>query len=307
MKTRAGALVRELRAEFLPASLLAVFVGTALAFYRTGRWDWTLFAACLAGVGAIHSGANVLNDYFDHLGGTDAINTAYVRPFTGGSRLIQQGRLSPRAVRALGLALLAAGGFIGLLLVAVRGIGVLLFLAPAIAIGLAYSVPRVGLAARGLGEAAVALAFGVLAVTGSYFVQTGRFSAEACFVSLPLAMLVAAVLFINQFQDYYADRATGKRNGVVRLGLRRASHVYAGMLAAGVLLPAVEAAIGVVPAPLAWASLATLLAYPTACHALLYYARPRRLVIANALTVATHALSAILAGGALAIARAAAR
>lgn len=303
MTAHTRALWLELRAEFLPASLLAVFVGTALAFYRTGHWHGLRFAACLAGVAAVHAGANVLNDYFDHLGGSDAANTSYARPFTGGSRLIQEGRLTPADVRRLGGALLAAGGAIGLALAVLCGAGVLVFLAPAVAIGLLYSVPRVGLAARGLGELAVALAFGVLAVTGSYFVQTGRMSGEAFFVSLPLAVLVAGVLFINQFQDYAADLATGKRNWVVRLGRRRSARVYTALLAAGVMLPVIEVAARVAPAPVAWAVLGAALALPAARLARRHCSDPVRLTPANVLTIATHAAVAGIAGTALVLAR----
>jgi len=304
MSTRAQALLYELRAAFLPASLLAVFVGTALAFYRTGRWHWPLFLACIAGVAAVHAGANVLNDYFDHIGGSDKVNTDFVRPFTGGSRLIQQGRLTPREVRTFGLALLGIGVAIGLGLAWRCGLGVLAFLAPAVAIAAAYSVPRVGLATLGMGEIAVALVFGVLTVMGSFYVQTGTVSGEAFFVSLPLAVLIAAVLFINQFQDYAADRAAGKRNWVVRLGRRRAARVYACMLALGVLLPVVEAAAGLVPAQLAWATLAAVLAYPAMVCARRHCAEPVRLTPANALTVIIHAFVAVIAGSALVIARA---
>lgn len=303
MSSRTQTLFHELRAAFLPASLLAVFVGTALAFYRTGHWHWPLFLACVGGVGAIHGGANVLNDYFDHLGGSDAANTEFVRPFTGGSRLIQQGKLTPREVRAFGLALLAVGVVIGLSLVRWRGIGVLAFLVPAILVAVAYSVPRVGLAARGLGEAAVALAFGVLGVMGSYFVQTGQLSAEAFFVSLPLAFLVGAVLFINQFQDYAADRATDKRNWVVRLGRQRAARVFAFVLTLGVLLPAAEVVSGLAPTPLIWATGSVLFACPAILCARRHFDDPARLTPANALTVVTYAVVAISAGGALVFAR----
>ncbi len=303
MSSRKQSLFHELRAAFLPASLLAVFVGTALAFYRTGRWHWPLFIVCVGGVGAIHAGANVLNDYCDHLGGSDAANTEFVRPFTGGSRLIQQGRLTPREVRAFGLVLLAVGVTIGLSLVWWCGIGVLAFLAPAILVAVAYSVPRIGLAARGLGEVAVALAFGVLGVTGSYFVQTGHISSEAFFVSLPLAVLVGAVLFINQFQDYAADCATGKRNWVVRLGRQRASRAYTCILTLGVMLPASEAVVGLAPVPLAWATGSAIFAVPAILCARQHFDDPARLTPANVFTIATHTVVAIIAGGALVIAR----
>jgi len=304
MSTRTQALFCELRAAFLPASLLAVFVGTALAFYRTGRWHWPLFLACIVGVAAVHAGANVLNDYFDHIGGSDTVNKDFVRPFTGGSRLIQQGRLTPREVRTFGLVLLGMGVAVGLSLAWRCGVGVLAFMVPAVAIAVWYSVPRVGLAALGLGEIAVALVFGVLTVMGSFYVQAGTVSREVFFVSLPLAVLVAAVLLINQFQDYAADRATGKRNWVVRLGRRRAARVYVCILALGVLLPIIEAVVGLAPAPLAWATLAAVLAYPAMLCARRHCEDSVRLTPANALTVGIHALVAVIAGSALVIARA---
>jgi 1,4-dihydroxy-2-naphthoate octaprenyltransferase len=80
-------IIRELRAEFLPASAMAVFLGAAAAHARTGAFDLLLFALTLAGVVFIHLGTNVVNDYFDHRSGNDSFNTEFVRPFTGGGRI----------------------------------------------------------------------------------------------------------------------------------------------------------------------------------------------------------------------------
>jgi 1,4-dihydroxy-2-naphthoate octaprenyltransferase len=285
-----GAYLRELRAPFLPSSALAVFVGTALACHRTGRWDWTTFLACVFGVCAIHAGANVLNDYCDHLSGNDALNNDFVRPFTGGSRLIQQGELRPGEVLGLGAVLLVTGAAAGAWLALRLGPGLLVFLALGLLAGIGYSIPRRGWAACGAGEATVAVAFGVLPVTGAFYAQTGFVTAQALFLALPVAVLIAAVLFINQFQDCRADAAVGKRHWVVRLGRRRASRVYVVLMAlwAGLLL--LGAATRILPPFLGWAALPGLLAIPASRRVLQHYDHPVALAPANAWTIAMHLL-----------------
>ena len=285
---RAGDWLRELRAPFLPASAAAVFVGAALAWHRSGRWHWGLFGACLAGVGCLHAGANVLNDYCDHRSGNDACNTAFIRPFTGGSRLIQQGRLRPAEVLGLGLGLLAAGLAVGLVLAIRHDPGLLGFLAAGLVAGIGYSLPRIGWAARGAGEGVIAVAFGLLPVAGTYRVLTGAVTREACLAALPVAVLIGAVLFVNQFPDAPADAATGKRHWVVRLGRRRASRVYAAAMATGPALLPLLAALRLVPGALAWAALPGLLGIPAVRRVLRHYDEPGRMAPANALTIAVH-------------------
>ncbi len=303
MARRLGAFARELRAEFLPASALAVVTGTALAFYDTGRWHGWLFVECVLGVCALHAGANVLNDYFDHGGGSDAANTDFVRPFTGGSRLIQQGVLRPGDVLRLGVGLLAAGIAVGTHLALRAGWGVAGFMAAGVAAGVGYSIPRIGLAARGAGEVAVALAFGVLPVTGAYLVQTGTVTAQAFFLSLPVSLLIAAVLFVNQFPDCRADQAVGKRTWVVRLGPRRAARVYVALMALWPAILLAGAATGVVPAFLAWAALAGLAAIPAARRLLRHSDTPAALAPVCALTVMVHLTVTAALGSMLALAR----
>ena len=212
---KVGYYLAELRAPFLLASVIPVGLGAALARAHTGRWDWPLFLWTLAGVACLHAGANVANDYYDHRSGNDEANTDFVRPFTGGSRLIQNGSLTPREVAGLAVACLLAGGLIGLYLTWQAGLAVLALGLIGLAGGVSYSAPPVNLAARGLGELAVALNFGILPVAGSYYVQARRFDAAVIGWALPLACLIVAVLWINQFQDYRADLQVGKRHGVV--------------------------------------------------------------------------------------------
>jgi 1,4-dihydroxy-2-naphthoate octaprenyltransferase len=292
-----------LRAEFLPASALAVFVGAALAFQQTGNWDGWLFLECVLGVCALHAAANVLNDYFDHRSGNDALNTDFIRPFTGGSRLIQQGVLQPDEVLEMGVVLLAVGIGLGVHLAIRVGPGVLAFMAGGVVAGIGYSIPRFGLAARGAGEATVALAFGVLPVMGAYYVQTGTVTSQAWFLSLPVAALIAAVLFVNQFPDYRADRAVGKRHWVVRLGPKRAARGYVVLMVLWMALLLAGAATGAVPAFLAWAVLPGLLAIPAARRVLRHFEHPAAMAPANVLTIVMHSAVSVMLGTLLVLAR----
>ena len=157
---------------------MSVLLGTAIAHARTGAFDPLLFALTLAGVVFIHLGTNVANDYFDHRSGNDAFNTEFVRPFTGGSRLIQENLISPRAVLVLSVSLLAAALVVGVALAVIRGPYIILLGVVGIASGVFYVAPPVNLASRGFGEFFIGLNFGILAVAGSYFVQTRAVSWE---------------------------------------------------------------------------------------------------------------------------------
>ncbi len=99
-----------------------------------------------------------------------------------------------------------------------------------------YHAGPLRLAYRGWGESAVALCYGPLIATGTNLVQRGRISMDVVLASLPLGLLIAAFLWINQFPDYRADRTAGKRNLVVRLGRERASTGFALLVAAALLL-----------------------------------------------------------------------
>ncbi len=103
---------------------------------------------------------------------------------------------------------------------------VLWFRVTGLALGMLYSVPPVQLSARGLGEAAVAVAFGTLPVAGAAWLQSGAVDAGALLVSAPVGLWVAAILLINEVPDVDADRATGKRTLVVRLGLDGTRRLY---------------------------------------------------------------------------------
>jgi 1,4-dihydroxy-2-naphthoate octaprenyltransferase len=209
------------RPGFLAVTAVAVLVGTIAAIHGGAAPRLPEAAAALAGALAAHAGANVLNDVHDARLGGDAINVDRVAPFTGGSRFIQDGVLDERTMAALAAALLAAVVPIGLWLAWRSGSGLVGIGLAGLALGWAYSAPPLALMTRGLGEAAVGLAWW-LVVAGAAFVQAGRVDAPAAVAGVALAFSLVAILVLNQFPDLRADAAVGKRNAVVRLGPARA-------------------------------------------------------------------------------------
>ena len=282
------------RYEFFTGVAAPAVVGGAVAWWQVGSFHWGLWLLTVLGLILIHASANLANDYFDHLSGNDAINREFVRPFSGGSRVIQRGLARPWEVLAAALVCLTLGAAVGLLLVILRGWPILILGLVGGLSGFFYTAPPLKLGYRGWGELFIALDFGVLPVLGTYFVQTRHFSVEAFWASLPVALLILAILWINQFPDYHADRAVGKRHWVVRLGRRQAAVVYATMmtLAYGTVLLGV--AVEVLP-PLA---LLVVLSLPLTARginvALREYDHPQALVPANAATIAVHLLLSLL-------------
>ena len=288
-----GVIIKETRYEFLTASVIPVLLGGAVVYAETGRLDWPLFLLTLAGAACLHIGTNIANDYFDHLSENDPLNVKYVRPFTGGSRLIQEGRISPRAVFVLSLVFFAAGIAIGIVLTALRGPVILLFGAAGLLSGYFYTAPPVRFAHRGLGEGIVGINFGVLIGIGTYYVQTGGVSAAALVSSIPLALLVTAIIVINEFQDSEADARVGKRTLVVRLGLRRSVYLYAAISFAAYVPIVAGVASGLFP-PLVLVALGTApLVVGSFMRARRFYDTPGGLAPANAAAIACHALTGI--------------
>lgn len=224
------AYLRALRLPFLTGSLMPVAVAGALAYGEKGTWSPLLLGLTFLGVGALHLGANLLNDYYDSFG-SDPINV-HVTPFSGGSRLIQDGGLSPDTVRFLAFLFLGLGCVCGLALVFLGRPWVAVLGTIGLLAGYLYSASPVQLMSTGLGEAAIFVAFGPLLTWGTYYVQTGSLKPVGLAVGLPLAFLITAILWINEFPDLKADEEAGKRQLVVRLGLRQARRVYAGLMLA---------------------------------------------------------------------------
>ena len=222
-------LVLATRPGFLSAVALPVLLGTVLGAKLGGGFDSVGFALALASSVLVTGAANVLNDVYDDLSGADPANAARVYPFTGGSRFIQNGIMSRSAMARWGALLAAIAAALGVLLALHAGGMVLVFGAVGLGLGIAYSMPPFRLSGRGLGELAVAVAFGVLPVTGACWLQTGMLSPQAVIVSLAVAAWVANILLMNEGPDIRADAAAGKRTLAVRLGAPAARQLQIGL------------------------------------------------------------------------------
>jgi len=284
----------KLRAPFFTATLVPVCLGAAVAWARAGAFNVWYLLLTLAGAVSLHAGANMTNDYFDHTWGSDEVNTEFANPFTGGSRLIQMGIVEPRVFLWQGLGFFAVGSLIGLALAITRGLWVLWLGFVGVFSGYFYTAPPFRLARTGLGELLIGLNFGPLMVLGSAYVQTQALSWEPVVASLPVMLLIALVVWINQFQDMRADAAVGKNHLVVRLGRRRATAVY-GLLLAAVYLSLLA---GVLFGGVAPSALLGLLTLPVAVRAYrvarVHYDHPRELAPANAATIQVHLWTGLL-------------
>jgi len=284
----------EIRAPFFTATVVPILLGAVIAWARTSTFHWGYFLLTMAGGLLLHTGANVANDYYDHLSGTDEQNVEFVRPFTGGSRMIQEGLLTPKAVLSGALAAFALAAMVGLYLTYVRGPLILLLGIIGILSGFFYTAPPVNLASRGIGEFFIGLNFGVLMTLGAYYVQAGSLAWEPAIASIPVALLITAILYINQFQDAPADGAAGKAHLVVRLGRRKAVQGYI-LLLAFTYLSILLAAILRITSPFTLIALITL---PMALRAIsvarAHYDEYLQLVPANAATVLVHLLTGLL-------------
>ncbi|MBK6388162.1 MAG: prenyltransferase [Rhodoferax sp.] len=218
------------RPAFLSVTFVGSLMGLATAFADGVPTDFlkavlTVFFALVA-----HAGANVVNDYYDALNGSDAANEERIFPFTGGSRFIQNGVLSLNQTRWLGFALLISVIPAGLWLTAHSAGGVFVIGLTGLLVAWAYSAPPLRLMTRGMGEVAIVAGW-LMVVVGSDYVQRGTFSMLPLVAGVPFAMLVAAILFLNQFPDRLADSRSGKHTLVVRLGTRVARLAYVAWVA----------------------------------------------------------------------------
>ena len=214
------------RPMFLTASILPVLVGTSWGYRAAGELDLSALVWAIAAIACVHAAVNVLNDVFDDLGGSDRVNVGRIFPYTGGSRFIQNGVLSVRAMAVWGVVLLLLGGLFGAVLMLEKGVAVLWFGLAGVALGVLYSAPPVQLSARGLGEAAVGMGFGLLPVVGAAWLQSPGAALSALLLSVPVACWAMAILLINEVPDREADAAAGKRTLVVRLGLAKTAALY---------------------------------------------------------------------------------
>ena len=218
-----------MRLPFLTATVVPILLGAAVAS-RYVTIDWFYFTLTMLGGFFLHIGTNTSNDYFDHTSGTDEANYNYMVPFSGGSRSIQMGLISAKGMLNLSIITFALSALIGIPLIMKAGINILYLGFIGFLSGFFYTAPPFRFASRkGMGEFLIGLNFGPLMVAGSYLVQTGGDMTQiydAILAGIPIGLLVAAIVYVNQFPDHDGDKATGKNNLVVVFGPEKARVGY---------------------------------------------------------------------------------
>jgi 1,4-dihydroxy-2-naphthoate octaprenyltransferase len=231
--------LQELRAPFLSASIIPVLVGTSLAYSTANVFHPALFILALLGMVALHAGANIANDYFDHTSRNDWLNKN-VTPFSGGSQLIQKGLLSPKSVLIAAWIALSIGALIGIaILLLTKSFFILAIGLIGLLGGYFYTAPPVRLGYRGIGEFIIGLLFGVLPVYGSYYLQTRTVDLIPIVPGIIVAILIFLVILVNEFPDAPADSAVNKKTLVVVFGDKLAVWSYRIVLLATFCITAV--------------------------------------------------------------------
>lgn len=246
------AWIQASRAPFFVATLIPMTLGLALAAERGSckplRWLVVVLASFL-----VHLCTNLANDYFDHYAGADSGKSI------GGSRVIQQGKIAPVQIRNAMILFYGIALVCGTWIVLVSGcrllIPVMLF---AFFSSLFYTAPPVRYGYHGLGELFVGLNMGPVMVAGTSAALAGSFSLMDLFVSIPIAIMVAFILFYQSLSDIEDDLAAGKHTLAVRLGHEKAIWGVRAFYSAAVLSMVALAAFKIV-SPLAYLSVLTLL------------------------------------------------
>lgn len=240
------------RPAFFVATFIPLGIGWIIAG-RRGTWHPGLFLVILLSSLMVHMATNLANDYFDHLQGTDAGDSI------GGSRVLQEGKITLGQLKVALILLYGAASVMGLWLMATQRLWAI---SPLVALALFSSIfyvaPPIRYGYHGLGEFFVGINMGPVMVVGTYWVIAGRPAWRPLWVSVPVGLMVAAILYYQNLPDMKTDAAAGKRTLAVRLGKTGAFRglvalwtvIYGSILAligAGLLSPVALVCLGTVP------------------------------------------------------------
>jgi len=225
--------LRAIRIQFLLASVIAVTNGLAISYWKYAAIDPLYAILTYIGVVFLHASVDLLNDYWDHKRGIDSATKR--TKFSGGTGVLPENLLTPRAVYIAGIIFLVLGASIGAYFVAIRGITIAVILSFAVVAIYFYSTRIVN---AGLGELFVAIK-GAMIVLGTFYVQNAVLEPTALYVGAIVGILSATVLFINSFPDYEADKSKGRRTLAIMLGRKTASVIFPIFIIAAYVLIAV--------------------------------------------------------------------
>jgi 1,4-dihydroxy-2-naphthoate polyprenyltransferase len=238
------------RPATLPAAVVPVLVGSALAV-SARHLNVLVFVATLLGSLLIQIGTNFANDYFDFAKGADTAERL------GPTRVTQSGIFTPRQVAIATAATFGLALLDGLYLVSIGGWPIVLIGLLSIVCGVAYTGGPFPLGYHGLGDLFVFIFFGIVAVCGTYYLQTGSMSLTALIASVPVGLMSTNILVVNNLRDIATDRAAGKRTLAVRIGRAATRRQYILFLLIAYTLPLTLQQVGASSILLFWLPLIT--------------------------------------------------
>lgn len=222
------------RPKTLPAAIAPVMLGVGLAIHD-GILEWLIGLITLIAALLIQIGTNLANDLFDFLNGTDTSERI------GPVRVTQSGLLSTSQVRNGMIITFCLALVAGIFLVYIGGWPIVWIGLASIAAGIAYTGGPYPLGYHGWGDIFVILFFGLIAVPGTYYLQTGMISSESLLVGLAMGTFSTAILVVNNLRDVETDTKTGKRTLVVRWGVYFGRLEYSFMMMIAYFIPALLA------------------------------------------------------------------
>lgn len=239
---------RMLRPFTLTASVVPTLIGSGLALAE-GHWHWALFASFLAASVLIQAATNLFNEYFDYDRGLDS------EEMVGIAGTIVHDGVRPRTVLNLAFGFVGLAVLLGLYICATTSWWVAVVGAGCLLVSYGYSGGPKPLSYTPFGELAAALAMGPVIVILAYYIQVGAISWRAVAASVPVGLLIGAILLGNNLRDMELDRAGGRRTLPILLGRRRGSVVLAAVFVLAYLVVIALAGLRVLPL---WALLVLL-------------------------------------------------
>jgi len=231
-QTQLSSWILAVRPKTLPAAVGPVFVGSAVAVNDLS-FQFVPALACLAGAILLQIAVNLANDYFDYKNAIDSEERL------GPTRVTQSGLIPPAHVKMAMVLSLVLAGLVFFYLSLVGGWPIVILGVLSLLASLAYSGGPFPLASNGLGELFVFLFFGLAAVCGTYFVQTGLVTKLAVAAAVPPGLLITAIMVVNNLRDIETDRKAGKNTLAVILGRRNTIIEYRLLLVFSYLVPVV--------------------------------------------------------------------
>ena len=215
------------RPPFHTVGILPFILGTILAYKINSAFSIEIFLLGVSGVILIMLSTYHMGEYFDYR--EDEIShRLYKSKFAGGSGVIPAGNMSRSVALWTGIISFLLAGLIGVILQFVLKTGPYTLLLGCLGAfpGFFYSTKPVRLVQRGIGEIFIGFCYGWLPVASAYYIQTGTIHPVIHWMAIPIGLTIFNVIFLNEFPDYEADKATGKKNLLYRMGKEKGHFLY---------------------------------------------------------------------------------